>query len=345
MTIKRFAFTAAALCCLIPASAYKGVAVFPDEELLAKTRTTTYSKVVNPATQAPLRLWLEGLYMPEYQIPRSASEPGNTTGGKTYGTDYTTTTSKNITKNFIDNANINGWPMSIIDEDKVVRQELMLCDGMCLAKVPAQGYMYGELEDIPQGDLRIRIAFGAAGNRPGDIESGLSLIGCTGIAVSLVAPAGTEVYCTFVAANGSQDFGDGSGQYVHNTIYKMPAMTGNVDFVTVSTPEEGTDILLRWTDEGRWVNGFACKYFDIIFKNVKTGDIVGFGDYQTLEPDYTPTHSTHDISSAYSGIESIEADMDAPVEYFTLQGMRVENPTCGLYIKRHGTTATKVWIK
>ncbi|MBD5213881.1 MAG: hypothetical protein HDS75_03530 [Bacteroidales bacterium] len=45
-----------------------------------------------------------------------------------------------------------------------------------------------------------------------------------------------------------------------------------------------------------------------------------------------------------SGVDSVEAD-DEPVEYYNLQGVRVDNPTSGLYIRRQGTHATKVIIR
>lgn len=41
----------------------------------------------------------------------------------------------------------------------------------------------------------------------------------------------------------------------------------------------------------------------------------------------------------------ISDDANAPVEYFNLQGVRVENPANGLYIKRQGNTVTKVVVK
>lgn len=46
-----------------------------------------------------------------------------------------------------------------------------------------------------------------------------------------------------------------------------------------------------------------------------------------------------------SGIENISIDENAPVEYFNLQGVRVDNPANGLYIRRQGNTATKVLVK
>ena len=49
-----------------------------------------------------------------------------------------------------------------------------------------------------------------------------------------------------------------------------------------------------------------------------------------------------------SGIEDMVVDadsMDAPVEYFNLQGIRVANPENGLYIRRQGNKAAKVYVK
>ena len=49
----------------------------------------------------------------------------------------------------------------------------------------------------------------------------------------------------------------------------------------------------------------------------------------------------------FSGIDGVESDEygDAPVEYYNLQGIRVENPEPGLYIRRQGDKSTKVYIK
>lgn len=49
--------------------------------------------------------------------------------------------------------------------------------------------------------------------------------------------------------------------------------------------------------------------------------------------------------SGDSGVAEITIDENAPVEYYNLQGIRVENPTTGLYIKRQGKVATKVLVK
>lgn len=46
-----------------------------------------------------------------------------------------------------------------------------------------------------------------------------------------------------------------------------------------------------------------------------------------------------------SGIDTIEADNDAGVEYFNIQGIRVANPVNGLYIRHQGTKAEKVYVR
>lgn len=43
-----------------------------------------------------------------------------------------------------------------------------------------------------------------------------------------------------------------------------------------------------------------------------------------------------------AGLTEIVSDNDAPVEYFNLQGIRVAEPTHGLYIRRQGSDVTKV---
>jgi len=48
-----------------------------------------------------------------------------------------------------------------------------------------------------------------------------------------------------------------------------------------------------------------------------------------------------------AGIDNVtvDSDRDMPVEYYNLQGIKVENPGNGLYLKRQGNRSTKVYIK
>ncbi len=96
---------------------------------------------------------------------------------------------------------------------------------------------------------------------------------------------------------------------------------GEVDERTVGTVEYDTEhgYPLTWTvqvydiDEDEMINAFRAEYSDYI-----------------------------DAGVADALIDST----DAPVEYFNLQGMRVDNPAAGnIYIRRQGNTATKVLVK
>ena len=51
------------------------------------------------------------------------------------------------------------------------------------------------------------------------------------------------------------------------------------------------------------------------------------------------------VPSDPTGIDDIEADNNAPVEYFNLQGVRVSNPENCLFIRRQGNKFTKVILK
>lgn len=52
--------------------------------------------------------------------------------------------------------------------------------------------------------------------------------------------------------------------------------------------------------------------------------------------------NTGDYKLDTSGVEGIEIDANAPVEYYNLQGVRVEKPANGLYIMRQGDKVVKV---
>lgn len=61
----------------------------------------------------------------------------------------------------------------------------------------------------------------------------------------------------------------------------------------------------------------------------------------TLELTVVGTNQPEDPSSA---IEAIDTE-NAPVEYYNLQGVKVNNPEKGIYLKKQGNTTTKVIVK
>ncbi len=70
-------------------------------------------------------------------------------------------------------------------------------------------------------------------------------------------------------------------------------------------------------------------------------DLVGVLTVFSNKIQFYPTEAP----KATSAITDITIDENAPVEYFNLQGIRVDNPENGLYIRRQGNKVSKVLIK
>ena len=56
----------------------------------------------------------------------------------------------------------------------------------------------------------------------------------------------------------------------------------------------------------------------------------------------TKAASKYAFNVESSAIEEVEANENAPVEYYNMQGVKVENPTNGVFVKKQGNTVTKV---
>ncbi len=68
-----------------------------------------------------------------------------------------------------------------------------------------------------------------------------------------------------------------------------------------------------------------------LLTNAKTGEIVNATEYEMEKAGST-------------AVEGISADDNAPVEYYNLNGQKVSDPSNGIFIRRQGTTTTKVAI-
>ena len=100
---------------------------------------------------------------------------------------------------------------------------------------------------------------------------------------------------------------------------------------------------------------FIVSYDDNINGTASTGTLTAgkptkwVGDATSVTFDWSATSKANKIIVSYefeSAVDAIEsADADAPVEYYNLQGVRVENPSAGIYIRRQGNTVTKVLVK
>lgn len=70
-------------------------------------------------------------------------------------------------------------------------------------------------------------------------------------------------------------------------------------------------------------------------------------DYPMISNYWFPSLPVFPTAPGISGISQTIASPDsaAPVEYYTLQGIRIVEPGTGLYIRRQGTSVTKILIK
>ena len=84
-------------------------------------------------------------------------------------------------------------------------------------------------------------------------------------------------------------------------------------------------------------------------EKVLSGNSAPYGYYTVTAVDADGKESAHSNSCFYgsSGVEEISADdVNAPVEYFNLQGVKIDNPTPGsTVIRRQGSTSVKVLVK
>ncbi|MCM1163618.1 MAG: Ig-like domain-containing protein [Muribaculaceae bacterium] len=81
------------------------------------------------------------------------------------------------------------------------------------------------------------------------------------------------------------------------------------------------------------LEAYAGQKIQFGFKYMSTAEVAGTWEVQHIYVMASPTVGIADVEAA---------DAEAPVEYYNLQGIRVENPQNGLYIRRQGNTVTKV---
>ena len=147
---------------------------------------------------------------------------------------------------------------------------------------------------------------------------------------------------------------------LEGTKYAQELVDGNISYYTVTSGARPGYIVFNvlgyYNASG---DGFANGDFARVSKTVE----FDFGSFKTLSYTdkcgiaadgqyvaFSGVESTGNIFSLYkneeAGVGSVTvSDENSPVEYFNLQGMRVENPAAGLYIRRHGNTTEKVLVK
>lgn len=126
----------------------------------------------------------------------------------------------------------------------------------------------------------------------------------------------------------------------------------------VLTTHIPTESVARSHESADWARLTEGKVYHsggkVAAADVKTGEeitpyTVDKHDYYTISADfsgYAPVITATRQNGITTGVENVDTDAtDAPVEYFNLQGVRVDNPGAGIFIRRQGKTVTKVVVK
>lgn len=126
-----------------------------------------------------------------------------------------------------------------------------------------------------------------------------------------------------------------------NPVVQSAAMVNDAMFINYTTYAWGQSAVS--TAASAWFDGEAFS----AAPTTAYGIAVSNGQWgMALLPVSTTTELSYKFATytkEQSGLQNIAAeDADAPVEYFNLQGIRVENPANGLYIRRQGSKVEKV---
>lgn len=122
-------------------------------------------------------------------------------------------------------------------------------------------------------------------------------------------------------------------------IYVDPAWTWTIMPFVAAQDNYSTQHETIYLDETKTSAEFVLGDADVtIFNDAACHGAKIQGDKVTLKKAYI-------MHKGSDGIADITVDENAPVEFFNLQGVRVANPENGLYIRRQGNKATKVFVK
>ncbi len=129
---------------------------------------------------------------------------------------------------------------------------------------------------------------------------------------------------------------------------ELIAVADVVKYVEISVREAGTTAWTKLADvtapeKFSWtyyadkadLSAFVGKKIQVGFHYTSTAEIAGTWELKNVK-----------VTADKAGVNDIVADDDnAPVVYYNLQGVRVENPANGLYIRVQGKKATKVLVR
>lgn len=137
--------------------------------------------------------------------------------------------------------------------------------------------------------------------------------------------------------------GDGTCTFTLPNFYLDTDYLGDIVVENVVMTEEEGKTVYNGTKEGLELNG------GIVADVVISGTITDAGVVDMLiNVDWMGVPIVCTFTTKPAGIESnfvTDAELNAPVEYYNLQGVKVANPENGVYIRVQGNKATKVLVK
>lgn len=120
------------------------------------------------------------------------------------------------------------------------------------------------------------------------------------------------------------------------TCYAYDLDGGENDYTTIYWPYVYTGEKYSWVY--RYDETEEYEYFGQILVT-GTAEDGGYADYYYL------TFFFNDPDKSSSGVADINVSDDAPVEFYNLSGMRVAEPSNGIFIRKQGAEVKKVVIK
>ncbi len=215
-------------------------------------------------------------------------------------------------------------------------------DGVIYATVPETYLDMGTTEDVSQpGSIVFHITMGSAPLRINDTSTGgdnvwgAYLYNMTGANMLIDAPEYAKVNLYFTTPGLA--YPEGYQLNAGTLFLDFPNAKGKMALLSSGAPYNNLAIITsNPLGKDNWWSGYCCKFVDVAISNLKVGDKVGFGGIETLFEGYTPTMIPAGVG------EVMVDDADAPEVYYNLQGVKVENPENGMYIKVQGNKSTKV---
>ena len=170
-------------------------------------------------------------------------------------------------------------------------------------------------------------------------------------------PTATTPALVYVDANGTQKYFEGLNGNVRggggirlSPDEKQIAIASSTARFTIYDLSFGSDGVPQLKEKMNIIHGIGTNVYDIAWDLAGNLYIVGnSGEYlkgfalPRSESFTTRAASKYAFRIGASAIECVEVEAeDAPVEYYNLQGVKVANPSNGIFIRKQGSHTTKV---